>query len=40
LDLNLRKKLVKFNMWSIAMYGAENWILWKIDYKYLETSEM
>jgi hypothetical protein len=24
LDLNLRKKLVKCYIWSIALYGAEN----------------
>jgi hypothetical protein len=23
LDLNLRKKLVKFYIWSVALYGAE-----------------
>ena len=25
LDFNLRKKLVKYNIWSIALYGAETW---------------
>ena len=25
LDLNLRKKLVKCYVWSMAVYGAENW---------------
>jgi hypothetical protein len=25
LDLNLRKKLVKWYIWSIALYGAETW---------------
>jgi hypothetical protein len=24
-------------MWSIALYGIENWTLWKIDQKYLES---
>jgi hypothetical protein len=36
LDLNLRKKLVKCYIWSIAFYGAENWTLRKVDQKYLE----
>jgi hypothetical protein len=40
LDLNLRKKLVKCYMWSIALYGAENLMLWKVDQKYVESFEM
>jgi hypothetical protein len=40
LDLNLRKKLVKCYIWSIALYGAETWTLRKIDRKYLESFEM
>jgi hypothetical protein len=31
LDLNLREKLVKCYIWSIALYGVENGTLWKID---------
>jgi hypothetical protein len=31
LDLNLRKKTVKCYIWSIALYGAESWILRKVD---------
>jgi hypothetical protein len=31
LDLNLRKKLVKYYIWSIALYGAETWTLGKVD---------
>jgi hypothetical protein len=27
LDLNLRKKLVKCYIWSMAVYGAETWML-------------
>jgi hypothetical protein len=27
LDLNLRKKLEKCYIWSIALYGAETWTL-------------
>jgi hypothetical protein len=36
LDLNLRKKLVKCYIWSIALYGAETWTLGEVDRKYLE----
>jgi hypothetical protein len=36
LDLNLRKKLVKCYIWSIALYGAETWTLEKVDQKYLK----
>ena len=25
LNLNMRKKLVKYYIWIIAVYGAENW---------------
>jgi hypothetical protein len=31
LDLELRKKPVKCNVWSIALYGAETWTLLAID---------
>jgi hypothetical protein len=27
LDLNLRKRLVRCYVWSIALYGAETWTL-------------
>jgi hypothetical protein len=40
LDLNLRKKLVKCYIWSVALYGAVTWTLWKVDQKYLENFEM
>jgi hypothetical protein len=40
LDLNLRKKLVKCYIWSVALYGAETWILQKVDQKYVESFEM
>ena len=33
LDLNLRANLVKCYIWSIALYGAENWTLRKLDKK-------
>ena len=40
LDLNLRKKLVKCYVWSMALYGAETWTLRTIDQKRLESFEM
>jgi hypothetical protein len=33
MDLELRKKLVKCYIWSIALYGAENWKLWAVYQK-------
>jgi len=40
LDLNLRKKLVKCYIWSIALYGAETWTLRAADRKQMESFEM
>jgi hypothetical protein len=40
LNLELRKKLVKCYVWSIALYGAETWTLRVIDQKPLESFEM
>jgi hypothetical protein len=40
LDLELRKKLVKCCIWSIALYGAETWTLRAVDQKHLESCEM
>ena len=40
LELNLRKKLIKCYIWSIALYGAETWILRAADQKYLGSFEM
>jgi len=40
LDLNLRKKLFKCYIWSIALYGAETWTLGGVDQKHLEIFEM
>ena len=37
LDLELRKKLVKCYIWSIALYGAETWTLRAVDQKQLES---
>jgi hypothetical protein len=39
-DLNLRKKLVKYYIWSMALYGAETWTLRAVDQKHLESFEM
>jgi len=33
LDLNLRKKLIKCYIWSMALYGAETWTLRAADQK-------
>ena len=33
LDLNVRKKLVKFYVWSMALYGAETLTLRRTDQK-------
>ena len=40
LDLELRKKLVKCYIWSIALYGAETWTLGAVDQKHLESFEL
>jgi hypothetical protein len=40
LDFELRKKLVKCYIWSIALYGAGTWTLRKLDQKYLESFQM
>jgi hypothetical protein len=37
LELELRKKLVKWYIWSIALYGAETWTLQAVDQKHLES---
>jgi hypothetical protein len=39
LDLELRKKLVKCYVWSIALYGAKTWTLRAMDQKQLGTGE-
>jgi len=40
LDLNLRKKLLKCYIWSMALYGAETWMVRAADQKHLENFEM
>jgi len=36
LDLELRKKLLKCYIWSIALCGAETWTVRVVDHKQLE----
>jgi hypothetical protein len=40
MDLELRKKLVKCYIWSIALYGAETGTLRVVDNKHLKSFEM
>ena len=40
LDFNLRKKLVKCYVWSMALYVAKTWTLRATDEKRLESFEM
>jgi hypothetical protein len=40
LDLNLRKKLMKYYICSIAFCGSETWIPRKLDQKHLQNFEM
>ena len=40
LELNLRNKLVKCYIWSVALYGAETWTLQRVDQKYKDSFEM
>ena len=40
LDLELRKKLVKCYIWSIAVHGTETWTLRQVDQKHLESFEI
>jgi hypothetical protein len=37
LELNLKKKLSKYYIWSLALYGAKNWTLQKVDQKRVES---
>jgi len=37
---NLRKKLIKCYIWSMALYDAETWTLRAADQKYLESFKM
>jgi hypothetical protein len=39
-DLNLRKKLIKYYIWSIALCGAEIWTLRKVAHKHTGSFEI
>ena len=40
MELNLRKKLLKCCLWSVALFSAETLTLRKVDWKYPESFEM
>jgi hypothetical protein len=40
MDLELSKKLVKYYICSIALYGAQTWTLLAVDQKHLGSFEM
>ena len=40
LNTELKKKLVRCYVWSIALYGSETWTLRQLERKYLESFEM
>jgi hypothetical protein len=40
MNLELRKKLAKCYIWSVALYGAETGTVWAVDQKRLESFEM
>jgi hypothetical protein len=40
MDLELRKKLAKCYIRTVALYGAETWTLWAVDQKHLKSFEM
>jgi len=40
MNLDLRKRLVKFLVWSVALYAAEPWTISKTDMKRIEAFEM
>jgi len=40
LDLNWNKKTIRRYIWIIASCDVETWILWRVDQKCIEGSEM
>ena len=40
LNIELKKKLVRCCVWSIALYDSETWTLRKLERKYLKSIEM
>jgi hypothetical protein len=39
MDLEMRKKLAKYYIWSIALYGAATGTVWRVDQRKLESFE-
>jgi len=31
------KKLMMYYIWSLALFSAQTWTLWKVDQQYLES---
>ena len=40
LEKELRERIVKCFVWSVVLYGAETWTLWRNDQKQLQAFEM
>jgi hypothetical protein len=40
LNIELKKKMVRCYVWSIALYGSETWTIRKLECKYLESFEI
>jgi hypothetical protein len=40
LDLDIRKKLEKGCIWSLALCGAESWTIREVEHKCMESFEM
>ena len=40
LIIELKNKLIRYYVWSIAVYGSETWALTKLERKNLESFEM
>ena len=40
IDLEIRKKLLKTYVWSVALYGCEVWTIGKEERRILEAYEM
>jgi hypothetical protein len=40
LNIELRNRLIRFYVSSIALYGSETWTLRKLERKYLESYEV
>jgi len=37
LNIELKNKLIRCYVWSIALYGSETWTLIKLEWEYLES---